>query len=87
MSEFDIVGDALLELDCARAKYPRWPADLIHAAAIASEESGEVVKAVNNYVWQQGDDSIADIRKEAIQAIAMWMRFLADSAQMEADNA
>ena len=82
MTESDIVLAVLTELDRARARYPRWPADLIHAAAIASEESGEVVKSVNNYVWQQGDDSIADIRKEAIQAIAMWMRFLADSPQM-----
>ncbi len=76
MSESDIVLAVLTELDRARARYPRWPADLIHAAAIASEESGEVVKAVNNYVWQHGDDSMDDIRKEAIQAIAMWVRFL-----------
>ena len=83
MTESDIVLAVLAELDRARARYPWWPSDLIHAAAIASEESGEVVKAVNNYVWQQGDDSIADIRKEAIQAIAMWVRFLVDSPQIE----
>ena len=82
MTDAEVIELARAELARARIKYPFWPADLIHAAAIASEESGEVVKSVNNYVWQQGDDSIADIRKEAIQAIAMWVRFLADSPQM-----
>jgi NTP pyrophosphatase (non-canonical NTP hydrolase) len=66
------------ELDKARTRYPWWPQDMVHAAAIASEESGEVVKAVNNYYWEQGDDTWTDIEKEAVQAMAMWCRFLVD---------
>lgn len=72
---FNAVGEELLR---ARSRYPWWPDDAIHAAAIASEESGEVVKAVNNWHWRQGDDTLDDIRAEAIQAIAMWVRFLTD---------
>jgi len=76
MTDADVFDLARAELARARARYPAWPADLVHAAAIASEESGEVVKAVNSYHWQQGDETLADIRAEAVQAIAMWTRFL-----------
>ena len=44
------------------------------AAAILSEEAGEVVKAVNNIVEKHLDDS--DYRTEAIQCGAMCLRFL-----------
>jgi len=30
----------------------------------------------NSYHWQQGDETLDDIRAEAVQAIAMWTRFL-----------
>jgi len=79
MTDADVFDLARAELARARAKYPAWPADLVHAAAIASEESGEVVKACNSYVWQQGDETPADIRKEAVQAIAMFVRLLTES--------
>jgi len=78
MTDADVFDLARAELARARAKYPAWPADLVHAAAIASEESGECVKAVNSYHWQQGDETLADIRAEAVQAIAMWTRFLTE---------
>ena len=78
MTDADVFELARAELARARAKYPAWPSDLVHAAAIASEESGEVVKAVNSYHWQQGDETLADIRAEAVQAIAMWTRFLTE---------
>jgi DNA-binding CsgD family transcriptional regulator len=79
MTDADVFDLARAELARARAKYPAWPSDLVHAAAIASEESGEVVKACNSYVWQQGDETPADIRKEAVQAIAMFVRLLTES--------
>ncbi len=78
--EIDAAVDA--ELARARALYPRWPMDIVHAAAIANEESGEVVKAVNNLYWRHGLDSVQDVRKEAIQAIAMWKRFLTETPTM-----
>lgn len=79
MTDEEVFALVRAELDSARSRYPWWPRDMIHAAAIASEESGEVVKACNSYVWQQGDESLADIRKEAVQAIAMWTRFLTET--------
>lgn len=72
----------LNEVNRARAKYPSWPDNIVMAAAIASEESGEVVRSCNSFHWQQGDDSPADIMNEAIQAAAMWIRFLVDSPLM-----
>jgi hypothetical protein len=78
MTDEQVFALVRAELDKARTKYPHWPSDMVHAAAIASEESGEVVKSVNNHFWKHGDDTWADIEKEAVQAIAMWCRFLVD---------
>lgn len=74
------------ELSKARTRYPWWPSDIVHAAAIASEESGEVVKAVNNYYWKHGDDGMDDIRKEAVQAIAMLIRFLVETPEVDSQT-
>ena len=71
------------ELAKARTRYAWWPSDLVHACAIANEESGEVVKAVNNRYWQHGPETIEDIRKEAVQAIAMWVRFVTETADVD----
>lgn len=64
----------LMELDRAEKKHPSWPDDLIHRAAIVSEEAGELLRASlqNNY---EGDRLIA-MRKEAEQTGAMALRFL-----------
>ena len=82
-SDADIFDEVRAELSRARTRYPWWPSDMVHAAAVASEESGEVVKAVNNYFWSHGNDTLDDIRKEAIQAIAMWTRFLTETSDMD----
>lgn len=74
------------ELGKARTRYPWWPSDMVHAAAVANEENGEVVKAVNNYYWMHGDETLEDIRKEAIQAIAMWVRFLAETPDVDKET-
>lgn len=72
------------ELAKARVRYGWWPTDLVQACAIANEESGEVVKAVNNRYWQHGPETMEDIRKEAVQAIAMWCRFLVETPDVDA---
>ena len=70
------------EVYSATSRYPLWPSNLVMAAAIAEEESGEVVKECNTYHWKQGPTTLDDIRKEAIQAAAMWIRFLVDTPEM-----
>jgi len=62
------------ELERARSKFPTWPEDLIHAAAIVGEESGELTQATLNYTYHRG--GIAEVQKEAIHTAAMAMRFL-----------
>ncbi len=85
MTDAQVYAAVTAELASARARYPFWPADIIHAAAIASEEVGEVVRACNSYHWRQGDDTLDDIRKEAVQAIAMLVRFLVDGEKQRID--
>jgi hypothetical protein len=79
-----------LELKHAEKNWPDWPEDLIHGAAIVSEEAGELVRAANN--GGQSDsvritrsaaeyDSHMELSREmmateAIQTAAMAVRFL-----------
>jgi len=62
------------ELARARAKFPWWPKDPIHAAAIVAEEAGELVKDALQMVYEP--DKPHNIAKEAIQTAAMALRFL-----------
>jgi len=78
--------DAILrikqELHRAETLHPVWPTDKIHAAAIVSEESGELVQACNNH--ESGDKSdlreMDHLRKkvelEAIHTAVTAIRFL-----------
>jgi hypothetical protein len=62
------------ELDAAERKFPRYPRDAIHAAAIVAEESGELVQAALQFTYEGG--SYVRLRREAIQVGAMALRFL-----------
>jgi NTP pyrophosphatase (non-canonical NTP hydrolase) len=62
------------ELKSAKSKFPSWPDDPIHAAAILSEEAGEVTKAANEFYFENG--SSLEMVKEAVQVGAMAIRFL-----------
>lgn len=57
-------------------KHPAWPVDLIHAGAIVSEESGELIRACLQYETEGG--SIHETYKEAAQTGAMGFRFLVE---------
>lgn len=76
----DILGcteqsEAILnELQRAINKFPEWPDDVIHAAAIVNEEAGELIRAALQYEYEGGD--YEEMRKEAIQVGAMALRFL-----------
>ena len=44
-NQAEIIEEILTELNRARTKFPTWPGDPIHAAAVVAEESGELVQA------------------------------------------
>jgi hypothetical protein len=64
----------LAELDRARAKHPKWPADRIHQAAIIGEEAGEALQAALDARYSGG--SLSDIDKEVAHTAATCIRFL-----------
>ena len=68
------VREVLDELARACVKFPWWPTDPIHAAAIVAEEAGELVKDALQMVYEP--DKPHNIAKEAIQTAAMALRFL-----------
>lgn len=65
------------ELAAAKAKFPLWPTDPIHAAAIVAEESGELSAAVLQVTYEPGKATMADVAKEACQVVATGLRFIA----------
>lgn len=63
------------ELMKAIGKHPNWPENnVIHCAAIVSEESGELIRAALQLHYENG--SVDEVEKEAIQTGAMALRFL-----------
>ena len=62
------------ELTRAKAKWPSWPTDPIHAASVLTEEVGELVQACNDFCYSGGD--ISRMESECVQVAAMAMRFL-----------
>ena len=64
----------IAEHKSANIKHPEWPKDQVHAAAVVAEESGELVRAVLNEVYEKENMDFAD--KEAIQTAATCIRFL-----------
>lgn len=82
-AEVTALGLILNELWTAKNAWPEWPKDQVHAAAVVSEEAGELVRAVNNHHYKGSPFQIA--RDEAMQTGAMAIRFIAH-APVEAPN-
>lgn len=91
--EFQIINEALNELASARKRYPAWPTDIVHATAVMTEEANEALKSANEVRWGHKITTLADVRKEVIQTIAMCLRLvvetpnLADARYPEASEA
>lgn len=75
-SEADAIAQISNEVARATVKFPTWPDDPLHAAAVLGEESGELVKAVLECMYEPHKASLDDVRKEAVQIGAMAVRFL-----------
>jgi NTP pyrophosphatase (non-canonical NTP hydrolase) len=76
-----ILESVITELDLAKAKWPDWPVDPVHAAAVVSEEAGELVQAANDFCYSGGN--LDRMKAEAIQTVAMGLRFLDGLAMYE----
>ncbi|GAG36925.1 unnamed protein product [marine sediment metagenome] len=61
-------------VDRAEKKFPTFPTDVIHAAAIVAEEQGELMKAALQVTYENG--SWRELRAEAIETAAMALRLL-----------
>jgi NTP pyrophosphatase (non-canonical NTP hydrolase) len=72
-----VLGEIQAEVERAMRKFPRWPTDPIHAAAVIAEECGELQKAVLEAVYEPYKGSRPNIRTEAVQTAAMCLRFIA----------
>jgi len=75
-SGVDRISDVFAELRNAVAKFPTWPTDPLHAMGVIHEEVGELAKAVLQAVYEPEKNPPGAVRKEAIQAAAMCIRFL-----------
>lgn len=49
MTELEVMSLVSREIKRAEAKHPNWPIDQVYAAAIVSEESGELMRAAVQY--------------------------------------
>lgn len=58
----------------AKNQHPVWPTDQIHAAAIVTEEAGELIKASLQAVYE--DKKWDNMHKEALQTGATVIRFV-----------
>ena len=77
MTEKEAISLIFEEVRRAEAKYPDWPDEVIHGAAIVCEESGELIRAALNHAYHGTPK--ADMTLEAIQTGATVIRFLCNS--------
>lgn len=74
MNRKEIINKILVELQWAENLHPVFPIDIIRQVAIMVQESGEVVRAANQFDNEGG--SLEDVRKELTQTAAMCIRVL-----------
>ncbi len=79
MNKEQIIAAILGELDRAETLHPTWVKDAVHAAAILTEEAGELQKEANEFHFDKKCNRASKrqkMRTEAIQSGAMAIRFL-----------
>jgi hypothetical protein len=79
----DVVGQILEEYIRA-SDIHQFPVDVIHAAAIVSEEAGELVKAANDTYYHDCPAHRQNLMEEAVQTGAMAIRFLENIGNLKA---
>ena len=81
MKVCDVLESFSFEMKRAERKFPGWPTDPIHAAAVLQEEAGELVQAALQFTYEGG--SLESMRNEAVQVGAMALRFLLNVGSVE----
>lgn len=71
-----VLALVLFELAAATKKFPAWPTDPLHALAVLGEEVGELNKEVLQLCYEPEKSTEQAVRREALQAAAMSIRFL-----------
>lgn len=78
-----IYQEALIELERAKKKHPRWPTHIAAQAGVVVEEAGELMREALGKKYERKrhpDKTPADwtaaLRAEAIQTIASAIRFI-----------
>lgn len=74
-----VIQEIIAEYERANRLFPVWPADVVHAVAIMTEEAGEATQAANNYYWGHKEGTLPMLRKEVIETAAMCLRILCDT--------
>ena len=69
----------MAEIERAKTKWPGWPLDPVHAAAVVAEESGELVQAAMRYYYEDG--AVDPMVTEALHTAATAIRFIADTGR------
>ena len=81
MKALGVVSDIVAELERAERKFPGWPVDPVHAAAVVVEEAGELQQAALQFTYEGGGfDAMC---KEAVQTGAMALRFLLNAHELK----
>ena len=71
-----VIGKIVDEVERASAKHPNWPEDIVYAAAIVAEESGELIRAAVQHEMESEFGCIEEVTKEAVQTAATCIRLL-----------
>ena len=80
MTLWNAIQEVGFELEAAERKFPAFPTDPVHAAAILQKEAGELMQASLHFTYEKG--SREAMRKEAVQMGAMALRFLLNLPSM-----
>lgn len=70
-----IIREVELAVGRAQTKFPGWPKDVVHGAAIVAEEAGELVRAALDWNYERELNDVA-MREEALHTAATAIRFL-----------
>lgn len=70
-----VLDDVFEEIRRAEGKFPGWPEDVVHEAAIVAEEAGELMKASLDFYYHRWPTP-ERVYDEAVQTAAMALRFL-----------